>query len=68
MDLKSICYEDENLINQVKGSDQWWAVPNTDMNLRILRKADNVLASTVTINFSRTLFREILAAYLPQVW
>jgi hypothetical protein len=68
MDLKWIRYDDVNWINLAKDRDQCWAVANTDMNLRILQKARNVLASTAKISFSRrTLLGGVLVYHLSPI-
>jgi hypothetical protein len=46
-------WEDADWIYPVQVRDQWQAVVNTVMNLRVLQKAENFVTSWVTISFSR---------------
>jgi hypothetical protein len=53
MDLTEIGWESVDWMYLAQDRDQWWAVVNTVINLRVPWKARNFLTSWVTISFWR---------------
>jgi hypothetical protein len=51
MDLREIVRGGVDWMHLVQDRDQWWAVMNTVMNLRVTQKAGNSITSRVTISF-----------------
>jgi hypothetical protein len=60
MDCKEVGWEGVDWIHLVQDKDQWWALVNIVINLRVPYKAGNFLTSWVTLNLSRrTLLRGV---------
>jgi hypothetical protein len=53
MDLREIEWDGMDLIDLAQNRDQWRALVNTVMNLRVLYKAGKFLSSFTTGGFSR---------------